>query len=35
LELHARGQSWDAVDRVLFRNPREFLAQGGKFTVEE
>jgi predicted metal-dependent TIM-barrel fold hydrolase len=35
LELRARGHSWDAVDRVLFRNPREFLAQGGKFTVEE
>jgi predicted metal-dependent TIM-barrel fold hydrolase len=35
LELHARGHSWAAVDRVLFQNPRDFLAQGGKFTVEE
>lgn len=35
LELRARGQSWDAVDRVLFRNPREFLRQGGKFLVDE
>jgi hypothetical protein len=35
LELRARGHSRDAVDKVLFRNPRDFLAQGGKFTVEE
>jgi len=35
LELHARGHSWAAVDRVLFRNPQEFLRQGGKFAVEE
>ncbi len=35
LELRARGQSWDAVDRVLFRNPRGFLRQGGKFLVDE
>jgi hypothetical protein len=35
LEMHARGHSWDQVDRILFRNPRDFLAQGGKFTVEE
>ena len=35
LELRARGHPLDAVDRVLFRNPRDFLAQGGKFTVEE
>ncbi len=35
LELRARGHSADAVDRVLFRNPRDFLQQGGKFKVEE
>jgi predicted metal-dependent TIM-barrel fold hydrolase len=35
LELHARGHSWKAIDRVLFHNPREFLGQSGKFSVEE
>jgi uncharacterized protein len=35
LEMHARGQSWAEVDRVLFQNPRDFLVQGGKFSVEE
>jgi hypothetical protein len=35
LELRARSQSYAAIDRVLFHNPREFLAQGGKFSVED
>jgi hypothetical protein len=35
LELHARGQSREEVDRVLFRNPKNFLEQSGKFAVEE
>ncbi len=35
LELRARGQSHVAIDRILFKNPLEFLAQGGKFAVED
>jgi predicted metal-dependent TIM-barrel fold hydrolase len=35
LELRARGHSRAQVERVLFNNPRDFLAQGGKFAIEE
>jgi predicted metal-dependent TIM-barrel fold hydrolase len=33
LEMKRRGHLAAAIDKVIFQNPKKFLAQSGKFTI--